>query len=662
MNNVYLKKIVNQEKLNTKIQLVQEHLDLAREESIQLQENIDDINNMSMILEREQSIDSNKLEWSPPNDKVAEFINNFPESNAVRKLSMGRNPFAYEVQVKIDPKSGDEKKSQYNNLFRFYENGTVYDYNLMTRLGWKFSDNEIQIISKDPNAIVSLSDEIVLATIDSSGKFNNSSYGAEESSGFLGTGKKPKKNPALDTFQTILDWAGLIPVIGDGLDVLNAIIYFVRDKWFEGFLSLIAIIPIIGSVLKLGVKGAFKATATGVKTGLKSIGLVKLSNNIKKWWLNGSMEAMEKVGTDLIEKGAMSPKELKRVSDMFGGFSNKLKAMLPWTKKTIGDGAVLKTLDNGVNSLAKGQTGLRQASEEVGKNVVKNRRLMRQVAKNQANKISPKILSFLSFTLLPKLRRLPFYPAKKLAKMAKKTEERFKKTMAKNPNKLGVMAKLLSERSVNKVAGGFNVIMKNSGQVDNITKIFKTTPGLEKYLGSGKNADVINYEKLLDSANDTSKFFKTIGKTKGLEDVSKDFGKEIATISVNSNSPAWLWYKNADINDLISSQTAQSIQFQFAKNVDIIWNEMQSAGNTLGIESSEQLQKFGIVPLTKWVIASASPGGYTKMQKAAEYARELIGTGKTTSSVVVGQFIQLKDLNEYPPLGANRYTYKADSE
>ena len=44
--------------------------------------------------------------------------------------------------------------------------------------------------------------------------------------------------------------------IGDALDVINAIIYFWRDKYFEGFLSLVAIIPVVGSVISLGVKSS----------------------------------------------------------------------------------------------------------------------------------------------------------------------------------------------------------------------------------------------------------------------------------------------------------------------------------------------------------------------------------------------------------------------
>ena len=39
---------------------------------------------------------------------------------------------------------------------------------------------------------------------------------------------------------------------------INAIIYFAREKYFDGFLSLLAIIPVVGSLLKLSIKGIYK--------------------------------------------------------------------------------------------------------------------------------------------------------------------------------------------------------------------------------------------------------------------------------------------------------------------------------------------------------------------------------------------------------------------
>ena len=67
------------------------------------------------MLEQEEVNDEHA--WVSPNDKVAEFIQKFPENNAVRQLDMGSNPYAYEVQVEISPLAGSEKTSKFKNLF-----------------------------------------------------------------------------------------------------------------------------------------------------------------------------------------------------------------------------------------------------------------------------------------------------------------------------------------------------------------------------------------------------------------------------------------------------------------------------------------------------------------------------------------------------------------
>lgn len=72
----------------------------------------------------------------------------------------------------------------------------------------------------------------------------------------------------IDNLQRVLDWAGFIPVVGDAIDLVNSIGYFYRGKWFDGIFSLIAVIPLYGSFIKLGattVKGGFKFVTALVK-------------------------------------------------------------------------------------------------------------------------------------------------------------------------------------------------------------------------------------------------------------------------------------------------------------------------------------------------------------------------------------------------------------
>ena len=656
MNQIYLEKIVQQEQLNVKIQLVKEHIDIARQEFIQLNENVDDIKRMSLITEQETESED-KFAWKSPNDKVAEFIQKFPENNAVRQLNMGSNPYAYEVQVEIVPLADAEgKKSKYKNMFRFYEDGSVYDYNLMGRLGWNFKSNKIEITAKDPGALVSVAKDRVLATIDANGVFRNIAYTEQSKSMF----DKPKEIPWLDTMQTILDWAGLIPVIGDALDILNAVIYFFRGKYFEGFLSLIAIIPVIGSVIKLGIKGAFKAATTGIKAGLKGMKLTKFSGLIKRWWLKGDVKALETVGVDLVNKGAMTPSELKRVGGFFGGFVDRIRAIFSPVKKLVGDNIVLTKLDDAARKLGKGADGFRKAANKA--------EAAAKAAKVKAKglkiwKTPGKVFNFLTFGLLPKLRRMPFFPAKKLAAMADATRMRFIKRVAKDPSRLGALSKFMSvdgkKETVKQFKQAFGEYTKFEKKAMN--DLLKANPLLRRYAGRGIDG-VPDFAKLFDSGEHTMDFFASAKRMKGTT-ISKKLeglGEIITTNSVDYNNPMWNLYKDADINKLISSQTAKTVQLQFAKNVDWIWNEMQMAGETLGFESSEHLGKVGLVPLTKWAMASSMPGGYAQMQKAKETLKQTLVLGKTTAKVAAGPFVQLDDLDQYPPIGADEYTSQED--
>ena len=102
-----------------------------------------------------------------------------------------------------------------------------------------------------------------------------------------------------DQIQTVLDWLGLIPGYGDLIDIVNAIWYFKRGKKFEAALSCIAIIPVAGSLIKLGLKTSFKAFKVGGKTGVEAIEILlkggKEAKQIFLEYLAKNKEAREAV-------------------------------------------------------------------------------------------------------------------------------------------------------------------------------------------------------------------------------------------------------------------------------------------------------------------------------------------------------------------------------
>lgn len=80
----------------------------------------------------------------------------------------------------------------------------------------------------------------------------------------------------LDNVQTFFDYAGIIPVVGDAIDVINAVISFARasseGKWVphavNGLLSVIAIIPAVGSALAIPLKAVFKVMPVSALTAV----------------------------------------------------------------------------------------------------------------------------------------------------------------------------------------------------------------------------------------------------------------------------------------------------------------------------------------------------------------------------------------------------------
>ena len=88
----------------------------------------------------------------------------------------------------------------------------------------------------------------------------------------------------LDTIQTALDVAGLIPVVGEAFDAVNGAIYAARGDYVNAGLSFAACIPVLGTVgtgVKLGAKTADKVSdavklvdkAGGLSSGLKKLRL-----------------------------------------------------------------------------------------------------------------------------------------------------------------------------------------------------------------------------------------------------------------------------------------------------------------------------------------------------------------------------------------------------
>ena len=89
--------------------------------------------------------------------------------------------------------------------------------------------------------------------------------------------KKAKVNELLDIIQTGLDLLGMIPVVGEPIDGINAGIYFVREDYANAALSAASTLPIAGWVSTGGkfVKKSIKVIAEygdDALEGIKAVG------------------------------------------------------------------------------------------------------------------------------------------------------------------------------------------------------------------------------------------------------------------------------------------------------------------------------------------------------------------------------------------------------
>lgn len=229
----------------------------------------------------EQTVTSN---W-PKVEKLFAKINKYPG------YFSGMKTFVFD-----DPETG---------IVHFYSDGTAYIQASDTNTTWEYSQvNGTPVLKVDGNEI-----DVIKTTTKRKEKFATKQQKASK--------LKPIENPStIDTIQTAMDWLGLIPGYGDIIDAVNAIIYFARGKYLEGTLSLVAIIPVVGSGIKLGFKGA-----------LQSLGGLRSASKLWKDAAEGSTDAITaitKFYQEAVSTGKLSKSHLKLIADKGEAVSNIL--------------------------------------------------------------------------------------------------------------------------------------------------------------------------------------------------------------------------------------------------------------------------------------------------------------------------------------------------
>jgi len=190
-------------------------------------------------------------------------------------------------------------------------------------------------------------------------------------------GKRLMTEGLIDDVQNVLDYAGFIPGIGDFFDAVNALIYLFRKKWVLGGLSLVAVIPIVGSVLAAPFKALHKLVGNTVgKVFGKITSNGKEASNILLNLLNtGSKKVRGFIETIYTKISKYSSKINNFLDTLLPKFDKMVRgASLGWfalpTAFMKSGGYVVKQLKDFFAGLAKGSTY--KTSKSLAKSEVKD--------------------------------------------------------------------------------------------------------------------------------------------------------------------------------------------------------------------------------------------------------------------------------------------------
>jgi hypothetical protein len=533
-----------------------------------------------------------------------------------KPFSVGMNPHGYEIDTADD-------------RLWFYHDGSVRSTTMSRNLGYTIDPSKREIILWNSESGPSGDDAFEIGRLQlptSPGglpKFVESEANIEKKSAET----EEEDSSWLDWLQTALDWIGLVPGIGDAIDVINAAIYFARGKYFEGFLSLLAVIPVVGSVVSLGLKKIFKVVGLTKVTQLLIASFKKAKSTDELW-------------DYIIKTGDLKKADLEYLGPGMKNFANALESTYPYIESVpLVDG---KTI---VKELEVFEDWLRASSKSIDDLASATAKAAEKNADKIAFKAAPKVAekTFLrkfgngiTFNLIPKLKQLPWFPAEKLQKIATGLENRFVKDMAKDPSKLTAILRTAPDRE--KLLANMIPDMRN--------RFSKLPPASRKSLQTGleKRGLAKNGKLNLNTPDDWDEYLwylKSRPELKGAYDAA---AKQIADHAKTSNSFAWSIYKNDRLNNLKTvlssdmipngSSWYKELDFTFRKNADIIWNEMQDIGEDFGVKSEDEVN--GVIwPIIKSAISNLSPGTYEAISGVGEKIKKSY-VYQTAKQAVVG--------------------------
>jgi len=432
----------------------------------------------------------------------------------------------------------------------FYHSGTVYSGNESKNLNVKInSSDEIELLDS------ANSDKVAGTITSSNNKFLENGINKSVATFNIETVEADSGNDVIDTIQTILDFAGFIPVIGDFIDILNAIIYFARGKYLDGFLSCIAIIPIIGSVAALALKTAFKpfkwvARAIGdVWAGTKSADEI--------WLLLKNSEKISPEQLKLISEG------LVKFGDDVAGFRGFLsRSGIPGLNSKQA-GETLEQFENFCKANGRSIDDVLSAAKKTGVAVD---------AGKMAFKTTSNIEKGMFRGLRKRIEKFNIFPKKKIEALSKALDARFIRRLKNDPKRL---ASILSTTPNAKAAERLKQDIMTT-----ITTRMSPADANRMYQNLGSvGTDSEAYIKMFD-------YIKNQPNLTGLYD---EIGSTIGNFAMKNDNILYNMYRSSATSNLPTLFSKEMYKFQpadfnFNKNVDVIWNEIQDMGEDAKIE------------------------------------------------------------------------------
>lgn len=596
---------------------------------------------------------------------------------------LGINPHGYELDV---PDSVTHKEDR----LWFYHGGTVYSTNAARTLGYVADPatktitlwNEKGGQTKEAGFPVGVIKKLGTSTVFvSSGK---------------GTDPNKKEEPAeersevLDWIQTAMDWLGLIPGIGDILDIINAALYFVRaamaetdalqrDFLIEGFLSIIAIIPVVGSAVKLGVKEVWK----GIGALGKVIGVARDANKAIPWEI-------------LVKEGHLSMEQLAELGSGLKWVAGEIKVGSKWIDDVPGIPAdvkanIIKELDDFAEWVALNGRHVDELGQMGKLNKMPGNRLKptvdaaADVVTGAANKVGfiRRFGRTLTMGIFPKLKNTIWFPEKKLKYIAKALEKRFADKMS-DPTMLTALIKTMPNdkliKSMNSVItdrlsklptaekSALLSQLTSTGAVKRI-KSGKSVPDIDLATGkprinpkTGKPWLVPQYiytvadDITAGNLNDVFRVLQNDKAGAGMYSAIKD---NIVKDAVSGNSPLWNAYMSDKLTNLKTvlstdmipkgKELFRSLEVNFAKNADVMWNELQEFREDMNWKTPDDINGV-FLPLMQMGVKQFAPGTYDDIKVFRDGMNNTIKKAKETEvGQAVDQILTDKSQDAYNP-------------